>query len=496
MLPSSSGPRVRGRAEEELRALFDEVAVIDWAQPSWRGLLAALAASEVWQGRQFAADLASEAFGRALEANGGPTADTFMATHAPAPPVDRAGRIELAVSRAISLARTLRAQDRAAPGQRLLQAMHLERGWLRGRALPDAAHVPIAFVANEASYLARVDPDDPDQKRRLVAQLRDGALPRIDRGASEPTRAAAAVALEPVSLDWARSFQRAAWTRGGGPWIGVADAPPFSVVSTCHAAVDGYAHARVCADVLSPSAAHSSRLAPDPFPGVPGVSPPSVGFAARSIVGAPPRFAAAMRAFASVLDRRLGGNEARSVPFHVPIAPGHRAESARWRRRSLYGLMALAKDADGRLESVETLAARLPAFLAREAEGRGLLTRVLRAALELPLPPALLRLVVARNPRADRYFAPAQVLTGGGYISWMRFPKGEEPRFPTYPSAVPSFSVEGRGGAGLSIAPFSSGLAVGLTTSGTLGTRAVAEQMIDEWADALASASEEAACIA
>jgi hypothetical protein len=278
--------------------------------------------------------------------------------------------------------------------------------------------------------------------------------------------------------------------------MGVADVPPFSVVSTCHAAVDGYAHARVCADVLRPAAAHSSRFAPDPLSGVPGVSPPSVGFAARAIIGPRPRLAAAMHAFASVLDRRLGGGAARTVPFHVPVAPGQRAESARWRRRSLYGLMALAKDADGQLESVEALAARLPEFLAREAAGRGLLTRVLRAALELPLPPALQRLLIARRPRADRFFAPARVLTGAGYISWMRFPTGEEPQFPTYPSAVPSFSDEGYGGAGLSIAPFSSGLACGLTTSGTLGTNALAEQMIDEWANALAPAAKGATCIA
>jgi len=265
--------------------------------------------------------------------------------------------------------------------------------------------------------------------------------------------------------------------------MGVADAPPYAVVSTCHCAVDGYAHARVCSEVLRSGERVRAPELIEPFGGVAGLRPPSVAFASRAIVEDVPRFAAAMHAFGTVLDRHLGGTATRSEPFHVPVAPGDRGETARWRRRPLYGLMSLHRK-DGELESVESLARRLPAMLAREASGRGVLARVLRATLEMPLPNPMRRKVLAQSS-TDRWFPPARVLTGGGYISWMRFPRGEEPQLPTFPSAIPSFSAGGRGGAGLSIASFSDGLAVGLTTSGELGTSRAAEAFLDAWVRAL-----------
>ena len=109
---------------------------------------------------------------------------------------------------------------------------------------------------------------------------------------------------------------------------------------------------------------------------------------------------------------------------------------------------------------------------------------MLRGILDLPAPRALRRELLA-SKRLDQWFPPARVLSGHGYLSWMRFPPGEEPRLPTFPSAIPSFSVVGKGGAGLSIAPFAEGLAVGLTTSGSLGTSALAERFLDEWIEAL-----------
>ena len=209
-----------------------------------------------------------------------------------------------------------------------------------------------------------------------------------------------------------------------------------------------------------------------------------MGFAARALPDPAPRFAVALHTFARVLEARLGDGSSRGVPLHIPIAPGRPTDLARWRRRPLYGLLALRNEG-GRLESLESLADRLPAFLAREASGRGILTRVLRAGLELPIPSSLRRAMIHRQPWADRFFDPARVLTGGGYVSWMRFPPGERPRLPTFPSAIPSFAGGGRGGAGLSIAAWEGGLAVGLTTSGSLGTSTQAEALLGEWVDAL-----------
>ena len=465
----------------ELRELFDEAADVDWRHPAWSAFVLALASSEVLSGRRFTPDRAADAFVTALQANSGPAADTFMAVRTRASS-EGPGRVARAAARARVTAETLRALDRAAPEQRLLQTLHLDGGWLRPIRL-DGGPIRIAFVTRDAAYVADVDPDDrgPALAEALERTLAGHAtsLLEVDPSSLRPTPAAAAVALDPVPLAWARSFHRLAWTRGGGPWMGVGDCPPYGVVSTCHAAVDGYAHARVTA-AIHPSTA---PLEPEPFelgsPIVSGWSPPAVGFATCRIDGTGPRFAEAIHAFATVLDRRLGGSERRSVPFHVPIAPGVRTDSSRWRRRPIYGLLALERE-EGALESLESLRARLPRFLAREASGNGILTRVLRAALELPAPASVRRLLVDRRPWTDRWIAPAQVLTGGGYVSWMRFEPNETPATPTHPSAVPSFSAD-RGGAGLSIAPFVGGLACGLTTSGSIGTTDAATELLEEW---------------
>lgn len=85
----------------------------------------------------------------------------------------------------------------------------------------------------------------------------------------------------------------------------------------------------------------------------------------------------------------------------------------------------------------------------------------------------------------DRYVAPARTLTGAGYLSWMRFPAGEAPSIPIYPSAVPSFSAD-RGGAGLSIVVSEGRLTAGMTTSGSLG--GAADELLDEWALAVCAA--------
>ncbi|MBX3276010.1 MAG: hypothetical protein KF729_37510 [Sandaracinaceae bacterium] len=495
-MPSGSGGR-RARAREELRALFDEVAEIDWRAPAWRVGLEALATAEALSRRPLDPQRAVEAFTLALSASSGPVADTFMATHGPPAPADRAGRAALAARRAVSCARALAAQDHSAPGQRLVKVLRRGGGWLEDELLAPGPDVPLAFVDGDACWLARVRPDaSPADEAALARALERGGegLSRVERAARAPTEAVAAIALAPVSQAWARSFHRAAWSRGGGPWMGVADSPPYEVVSTCHAAVDGYAHARLCGEVLRASAGAPSPLAPDPFPGVAGIEPPHVGFASCVIDAPTPRFARALHAFGAVLDRHLGGGGARSVTFQVPIAPGQPTQAARWRRRPLYGLMALTR-ADGVLESPASLEARLPAFLAREASGQGLLTRTLLAITGVPAPRAVRRALLA-GKRVDQWFGPARVLSGQGYLSWMRFPSGEEPGLPTFPSAIPSFSVAGRGGAGLSIAPFAGGLAVGLTTSGSLGTSARAEAFLAEWLEALPPAARGAARIA
>ncbi len=472
------------RARRELVASFDEVAEVDWRHPAWRGFVALLAASEARTARRFSPEQAVEAYVTALQANSSPAADTFMATHSAPPPRETSARVARAVARASRMVAALSALDRAAPDQRLLSTLSLDGGWLRSTPLAPRDARNVAFVANGSAFVAEVREGEEDQlAHALEAALRgERTLRAVDPEARAPTNAAAAIAIDPLPQSWARSFHRIAWTRGGGPWPGIADSPPYSVVSTCHSAIDGYLHARVSAAVLDHR--DPSRARPLLAPDTASVSPLDVGFATCDLAPAP-RFAHALHAFATVLDRRLGTSATRSVPLHVPIAPGASSDSARWRQRPLYALLALQKQ-DGRLEDLGAFSARLPAWLAREAEGAGILTRVLRAAVELPLPLSLRRHMIARRPWMDRWVAPARTLTGAGYLSWMRFPPGEAPGIPLHPSAVPSFSAD-RGGAGLSIVVAEGRLSAGLTTSGTLGSPAAAEDLLAEWVEAVGS---------
>jgi len=110
---------------------------------------------------------------------------------------------------------------------------------------------------------------------------------------------------------------------------------------------------------------------------------------------------------------------------------------------------------------------------------------LVRFRLQVNVAPDRVRRALIAGTRLDEWFPPARMLSGRGYLSWMRFPPGEQPTIPTFPSAIPSFSVSGDGGCGLSIAPFTDGIAVGLTTSGSIGHQAFAEQFLDEWVEAL-----------
>jgi len=475
-----SRPRALGRAKEEIRALFEEITEVDWQRPEWRLVVSYLAASEVLGRRAFSPEAAVDAYVSALGANSTEMADTFMAAAASPPPSVLEARIARAVRRARAVVDTLDALGGVSDDQRLARILTRRRGWLVPERLA-AGEASVAFIVGRRALIAQLDSGRGTDwlERALLdeARGRRSELSVVDETSPLATRAAVAIAIDPVEPEAARSFHRRAWTRGGGPWMGVADCAPFAVVSTSHVAVDGYVHAKVVDRVLEQVDRVVAFGAPRTF-ALSSERAASVGFAACRVPRVP-RFAAALHAFAAVLDRHAGRRgSALSVPFHVPIAPGAASDDARWRRRPLYGILALAKG-NGLLESRAELAARLPDWIAREAAGSGLLTRFLRATLELPAPRGLRRFLLAERGWTDR-LAPARVLTGGGYLSWMRFEPGEAPARPIYPSAIPSFATD-RGGAGLSVVVGASELAVGLTTSGSLGTSEAATRFLSEW---------------
>src|SRR5262249_57209971 len=80
-----------------------------------------------------------------------------------------------------------------------------------------------------------------------------------------------------------------------------------------------------------------------------------------------------------------------SPTFQIPIAPGGWDDPERRRRRVLFALASLRLVDDERPEPFDAFARRLEAIAAREAEGKGVLTRILRATTQAPLPARLRR---------------------------------------------------------------------------------------------------------
>jgi len=518
-----------GESLAEIRELIAELD--DPRSVGWRVFAAWLAASERGSGREFSAERAVAAFYRALQANADSGADTFMAHATERRDETVENLAPLAVARGCAAAHALRELDGTSRDQPLLRAVAVQRGWLEMSSIDGDRNgpegVPVAFILPRGTFVAarvgdrwrlerdRAGIDDEGLVRVIAAAMTDRAPPPrglqwIDARDSAPTPAAVAVSVAPVAL--ARSLHRSAWTRGGGPWLGVGTAGENEVTSTCHVAADGFVHARITSLLLvdrrmrierhGASWGRSAREARGPASATTtrsrsAVAEPGVGFAGAIVAGAAPRFARVVHAYGRTLEEFFGPYPYApcTVPFHVPMVPGAPSDSERWRRRAVYGLLSLRRRA-GEIETEDELAGRLSRFIARESAGRGLLVRTLRALLELPVPDRMLAPMLRRYATVDRWVRPALVVGGYGYVSWMRFPPGEAPALPLFPSALPGFASAGCDGVGLSIVPCPAGISVGVTTTGSLGTDDGARAFVDAWSRGLRDRSVHAASTA
>ena len=410
------------RKARELSALLDEVGDINWSHPAWWAVVGGTLLLER-VGRTLPDD---ELYAEYLAANGGPDADTFMAREATgaAGPAERIAR---AVARARAALSALARLEGQLPGQRLGCALRWERGWLRRQELPAAPSV--AVVAEDRVLL--LDVTDAEEAARALARALAGETTPgcllVDRRSNAPTPTAVAVALGDFPLARVRHLHRLAWTRGGGPWLGVGDAPPHAAVSTCHLAVDGYGHALLADAILgAPLGPPPASL---PLPGADLSRPPAdpaalpVSFAG-AVVPGNPRFSAIAWAFGRALRRLHPPRDgARFGPaFQFALAPGERDDPERRARRLLHGLLSVRTG-----ESFDAFRTRVPAIVAREAAAGGVLTRVLRAVTGVPLPDAVRRRLLATRHGTRPRLPPGRVLGGLGDLSVLRFAAGEAP---------------------------------------------------------------------
>jgi len=456
------GARVRAWARR-VADLHGELAAVADADPRWWLLAGGAAAAETWPSR--ASYVISDAE---------PDADTFIGYRAPRP----RDPLAHALARARAARTAIRALDGELPDQPLAVTIHRD-----ARAVTVASTLDVAaFAIGDRVLVATLD--DPALPAQLAAVAR-GAAPPAWRGAPPFV----CVSIGDDALATARHGHRRAWTADGGPWLGLGRAGDLATVSTCHMVVDGYGHARLAAAMAaredgvdagnpSPDAAWSpheawTKLAPSPV-GTP------LGVAWRELPAPVPRAIPLAYALGVALHRIAGRRDARFSPtVQIPIAPGDRDDPLRVRRRVVPAIVSV-RFADGVPEPFAIFEARARAALAREADGRGLVTRLLAAARAAPAPLAWKRRgISASRPRwLDRF---AEVIGGRACLSRIQLDAPAPPMCAVSSPARLASADDPLGGCVVTVLDDGTRGAITACGSGALaGTAADAGALLDE----------------
>ena len=355
---------------------------------------------------------AVEPFGRDatyVSADATPTADTFIGyrDEMPIDPIDDA------IARARAARTTLRELDGELPGQPLavtLQAATNGNGTLAAAVVPSTLEVA-AFAVGDRCLTGRLD--DPGLADRLRSMV-DGATPLPWRGDA----AFICVSLGEDSAALARHGHRRAWHGTTGPWLGLGRTGDLATVSTCHLVVDGYGHARITGRLAELMSWHTrSTQLTHPLPAlrpVEGGIPLNMVW--RELPHPAPRALPLSYALGRVLHRVAGRPDAEFSPtFQFPIAPGDRSDPLRIRRRVVAATLSV-RFSGGTVEPYAQFEHRARGILSREADGSGLITRLLAAARATPVPLAWKRKsMLATRPRwLDRF---AEVIGGRACLS-------------------------------------------------------------------------------
>ncbi|MEE8468930.1 MAG: hypothetical protein V3T22_10760, partial [Planctomycetota bacterium] len=378
-----------------------------------------------------------------------------------------------------------------------------DRGWLATRPLAGGAR-HVAFVTHRGMFLADLEQEGSALERGLALVLEGrspgAALTAVDPHSSAPTQAVFSVHLEEAPLPIARHLHRQAWSRGGGPWLGVGRSGATEVASTCHLAADGYAHACLADALFERLAAHPKNSA-KPSARVGATSPwhqvEPLGIAWDTLSHVP-TFPTCAYAFGRALEEfhrsylpAARRRRARHSPtFQVPVAPGGGSNSgsqARRLRRVLHGLMAV-RMTGGEFESFEEFRARLRPALARDMAGMGLLTRLLQFTLQTPMPDRLRRWALAARGLPSAWLPPVAVLGGRGRLSSIRFADDHAPRGPLIAASAPALGATRRdpaGGAVLTLIHGREGVTATVAGSGFAGDTDGARRLLDAWRDQL-----------
>ena len=396
-----------------------------------------------------------------------PDADTFMGYRAPRP-VDE-------VADAIRRAQAARTALVELDGQLPEQPLAVTIDHASGAATRPSTLEVAAFAVRGTCLVARLD--DPALATQLAAVLAGATPPPPPAGAELPF---VCVAIGDEPLETARHGHRRAWTAEGGPWLGLGRAGDVEVVSTCHLVVDGYGHARITAriaELVTRPAVVGTRPALRTLAPVAGAVPLAIAW--RELPTPTPRAIPLAYALGKILHRHAGQRTARFSPtIQLPVARGRKDDPLRLHRRVISATTSVRFE-HGVPEPFAAFEARVRGLIVREAEERGLASRLLAAARAAPVPIAWKRKSIsAKRPRWLERFA--EVIGGRALLSRIAM---DVPMPPTCAASSPSrlaTAEDPRGGCVITLLEGGPRAAITVAGSGFAGTTARAEAVLDE----------------
>ena len=453
--------------------LHGELAAIAEVDPRWWLLAGGAAVAEASSPR--AAYVGSDAE---------PGADTFIG-HAAPPPRDPAAD---AITRARAARTALRELDGTLPDQPLAVTLHRGRETVLQPSALDAA----AFAVGGRVLVASLD--DPALPARLAALVAgatgDDAAASDAAGATDSDGPVpfVCVSLGEEPLDTARHGHRRAWRDGCGPWLGLGRAGGLATCSTCHLVIDGYGHTRITARIieLTPAAPAGAAKAAAPMlpPPAPVAGAVPLAAAWRELAMPAPRVLPLAYALGGILHRRLGHPAALFSPtLQIPVAPG-RFDDPRRRRHRVISAAVSVRFSGGAPEPYAAFEARARAVLRREAEGVGLVSRLIAAVRAVPVPLAWKRrgIGTSRPPWLDRV---AKVIGGRASLSRIGVDAPCPPLCAVSPPPRLATAADPLGACVITVVDDGARAAITACGSGLAGTAVAAEALLDELLDEL-----------
>ncbi|HEU4730712.1 MAG TPA: hypothetical protein VFT22_22610 [Kofleriaceae bacterium] len=463
--------RVRAWARRTAE-IHDELAAIAEVDPRWWLLAGGVALAEP----RARADVY-------LACDAEPDGDTFMGYRAPRP---RHVVVD-AIHRASAARAALRELDGGLPDQPLAVTIDRTGG---PDTRPSALEVA-AFAVGDRCLVARLD--DPALPAQLAAVVA-GAEPPAWRGATPFV----CVSIGDEPLETARHGHRRAWSAAGGPWLGLGRSGEVAVVSTCHLVIDGYGHAWITGQIAklarlveaAEAAGSTERSAPGALAAADalGAATPRLAAVAgavplavvwRELACPTPRVIPLAYELGCILHRHVGRRDARFSPtIQIPVARGRKDDPLRLRQRIVSATTSVRFEG-GVPEPFAVFEARVRGVFSREAEDRGLVSRLLAAARAVPVPVAWKRKGIgAKRPRWLESFA--EVIGGRALLSRIVLDAPIPPLCAVSSPARLASEADPAGGCVVTIIEDGRRGAITLCGSGFAGTAAAGAALLDE----------------